>query len=902
MPTLASEQLKAQLRQWRLRPRWEEERVFAIRTDLDYQGQPELDLDGLRLRVAACRSDLEARERLGELGGDEKEALVLLVRTGHGAIGEDIRCQFAGRQLLSLDQREVLREIFHATSVDPRIVGNPALLEALVDRGVEGIGRTAPGGSLDLDFAWSVLLRLPEVANHRPDLVDLLRWNRDPLKWAAVEALDVDLRPLFYGWVAERAGHVAGCLEHLAQTGRSDLFLPLGLVAGDLFAASLDADEMARSARVRLENYFGGIQLGARDGAAWLRAAGEVLKDAPKDQIERITGTVDEILTELRAGELAVHFAWSKRGFRDRWVAFADDLDRLGKRKWETGSAALRESLERLRGHALAALHPARMERAAMAVRLAVQAAREEFALGEPSRLAAAAAEFLAADSFIDWARFTLSHGDPVDQVSRVYGRIVQRAAKARIERQAAFGRMLRAWNDESGYLGGDLLTVEQVLDQVVAPLAKDKPVLLLVLDGMNAPVFHQLAGDLANYGWLPAAPAGQAVPRPVISALPSVTNVSRWALFAGRLGHGARLVEAVAFRDHKALGEVKSKGKPRLFAKADLGTSEHAGLAGGVREVLAGTEHRVVAVLLNAIDDQLATGGQLDVTWSVAGIGILPSILEAASLGERTLIVVSDHGHVLDLGASAQMRYDGVVEARCRPGREAKADEEVFAGERVRQATGQESLVLPVVETLRYTQKAGGYHGGATDLEVVIPLGVFTQADQAPAGCEFADLTVPAWWDWESVIGGVVAPAAPAARVPAIKPPAKRPGKKEQGTGELPLFEPEEAGVATGKPWQAALFQSSVYAAQVELLGRGAPKREHVEAVLGALAAHNGTILEAALARVIGQPSFRLQGILATVGRLLNVDGYEVISVDRDSKTIRLNERLLVKQFDLEA
>jgi len=208
MPTLAQEQLKAQLRQWRTRPRWDEERVFAIRTDLDYQGQPDLELEGLKLRVATCQSDLEARERLGELGGGDGEGLVLLVRSGHGTIGEDIRCQFAGRQLQSLDPREVLKEIYHATSVDPRIAGSPVLLEALVNRGVNGGAGAAPGGALDIDFAWSVLLRMPEMADHRPDLTDLLAWSRTPSKWASIEALDEKLKPQFFLWAAERAGRV----------------------------------------------------------------------------------------------------------------------------------------------------------------------------------------------------------------------------------------------------------------------------------------------------------------------------------------------------------------------------------------------------------------------------------------------------------------------------------------------------------------------------------------------------------------------------------------------------------------------------------------------------------------------------------------------------------------------
>ena len=99
---------------------------------------------------------------------------------------------------------------------------------------------------------------------------------------------------------------------------------------------------------------------------------------------------------------------------------------------------------------------------------------------------------------------------------------------------------------------------------------------------------------------------------------------------------------------------------------------------------------------------------------------------------------------------------------------------------------------------------------------------------------------------------------------------------------------------------WLATFFASGVYLAQVELLGRNAPKQEHVSAVLSSLEARNGTLLLPALARMIGQPEFRVSGLLARVGRLLNVEGYEVLSVERESATVRLNKPLLVKQFDL--
>jgi hypothetical protein len=46
--------------------------------------------------------------------------------------------------------------------------------------------------------------------------------------------------------------------------------------------------------------------------------------------------------------------------------------------------------------------------------------------------------------------------------------------------------------------------------------------------------------------------------------------------------------------------------------------------------------------------------------------------------------------------------------------------------------------------------------------------------------------------------------------------------------------------------------------------------------------------------------PPFRVDGLIQNVSRILNVDGYEVISFDRASDTVSLNMGLLRTQFDL--
>jgi hypothetical protein len=899
MPSLIPEQLKAQIDRWRGRRGWESERVFAIRTDFPYVGSPEIICGGLAVKVADCRSDLEARDLMLDQSTQDGHGLLLLMRTDEDRIGEDVRARFAGKTVHTLDPREVLKEIYQATAIDPRISNDDELLEALVMSGAAGAGRKAPGGTLDLDFAWSVSLRQPELMNQRPDLVEILRWSLDAERWATVEALEKNLVPSFFEWVGERAGEVAGCLESLFTTDQTNLYLPLGLVVGDLFHERLDQTDGAADARVRVENYLNGKSLKPTEAAMWSHAAREVLDKRQTEERDRIAVQVDSILEGIRALPIASAFGFSRQGFKDRWLSFADDIDRLGKRKWETGSRAVFNSLRQLQNHALAQLHTVRLARAEMAARLAGYEANFAPQRKRATSLNDAAREFAVNDSFIDWARFSLSWGDPLHEVAEVYGRLVRRMAKARIEAQVDFGERVCHWHYDNESGGKGLIPIEDVVSKYVEPLASQRPVLLLVMDGMNFPAFHQLGRSLELSGWAAQRRVGEEFPSRVMSVLPSVTEHSRWALFSGKVQPKPRNTEAVAFREHAALANVRSKGKPLLFTKGDLGSGDSSALSIKVRDALAGSEHRVVAVVLNAIDDQLKTGGQLSLDWKVQDIGILPAILEAADQGKRLIVLTSDHGHIPEMENTKMIERQSEGEARFRHGEVSDEGERKFSGSRIEAAIGAPSVVLPITETLRYGQKSAGYHGGACDLEVLIPLAVFGAPEDEIEGYEAVDAPQPDWWNWQRVFLGD-GTVKDVLDVP-VKPKAKK--KLVTNVDELPLFGGAlvPAIESPGEPaWMAEFLKSDVYAEQKRLLGAAGPTLNHMKKVLSALDAGGDKLLMAGLAQAIGEQSFRMQGVLARVARFINVDSYEILEIDRDSDTIRLNRKLLASQFQL--
>jgi hypothetical protein len=100
---------------------------------------------------------------------------------------------------------------------------------------------------------------------------------------------------------------------------------------------------------------------------------------------------------------------------------------------------------------------------------------------------------------------------------------------------------------------------------------------------------------------------------------------------------------------------------------------------------------------------------------------------------------------------------------------------------------------------------------------------------------------------------------------------------------------------------WIEHLLSSPVFAAQRRVAGRRAPDDQCVRVLLTILETHHGRLARRLLEQALGEPAFRLRGILAGVQRLLNVDGYPVLAVDDISGTVALHRQLLNIQFQLE-
>ncbi len=64
--------------------------------------------------------------------------------------------------------------------------------------------------------------------------------------------------------------------------------------------------------------------------------------------------------------------------------------------------------------------------------------------------------------------------------------------------------------------------------------------------------------------------------------------------------------------------------------------------------------------------------------------------------------------------------------------------------------------------------------------------------------------------------------------------------------------------------------------------------------------AAQGSQISERELAQTLNVPIVRMKGIIATVARMLNLEGYRILTYTDDQGYIRLDRQLAITQFEL--
>jgi hypothetical protein len=326
----------------------------------------------------------------------------------------------------------------------------------------------------------------------------------------------------------------------------------------------------------------------------------------------------------------------------------------------------------------------------------------------------------------------------------------------------------------------------------------------------------------------------------------------------------------------------------PKLFHKAALEGDEDSSLARDIRQALADKKQRVVGIVINAVDDHLDKGEQIDAVWTMQHIRVLAPILAEAKGAGRLVVLLSDHGHILDRQTEGRDAADG-LRWRWPSGSVAKDELEVSSPRVVLPDGGR--VIVPWSELLRYGTKKNGYHGGATPQEMLIPISILWPELNLPEGTGELPVELPSWWTEPTV-------AWPVATV------TEQPLRPAKGKTPPPtLFDqPQAPAVASApeEPWIAALLQSDVFAVQKKLAGRVRIDDVMLRRLLATLVGRGGSITAPALAGAIGVPEHRLPGLLAVMQRLLNVEGYAILDRQDAANTVVLNVLLLKKQFEL--
>jgi hypothetical protein len=850
--------------------------VFAIESKAAWSGQDAIEVAGRRARVREARSALRLREVLHEERGSDH--LVILTDLDARAFGRENLAKVALRRIEPVQPWPVVRLVFGVASIDPRLVQHAWMAERLLQ--APSAERTIAGGTLDLETAWGIVLSGFGLRSARPSDEEFLEAASKPSFMQAFQGLPPGGREEFKKVIGESLARLGTTLLAVVERGYGDQLLAAGLVAQCIFDVH---DSQALSVRGGFAERFGVKGIDSVVAARWGSTVRRLIARTEAASLaSRVRAQADSILVgDLDGAALAYASDDLPSGLTQRVTAVAElVMAATTESPTEQDLAELRDAVSRVEQHAMARSH-GDAERTAMAARLVRWLAAPR---SEPNGLEGALRRYADEDCWVDRARVAIKDGESVPEARRAYQALAARVATER-EKLNSF---VASAAIEAALPLGSVIGVEHVLEKVVAPLAKERPVALIVMDGMSHAVALDLVRSLEEVAWARYRPRTQPATPLVLSTVPTVTEYARTSLLCGALRDGAQSEERSgfeAFLKSKGLGAARTT---TLFHKKELGAESSE-----IEQAIA-SDAKVVACVVNAIDKQLDGSDQLRAQWSRLTIPVLGRLVRACELAGRAIVLVSDHGHLVD-EATEQLAADGAgtlqPAARWRGADGALRPGEIKArGPRVLAPGG--SCVVAADERIRYGSRQAGYHGGVTVQELACPLHVLihTSSDSGLVDWVPLEPTAPRWW---SADGNTVSVAAPVVSVPRPRV------KPKSGGGEAGLFTPASAA------WIDALFASETYANQRKIAGRATLAddlaRRMIEVFVESDSAGTDSpkITEQALAARLASSVSDTRKRVTMLRNLLNVDGYEVLGQpDRDS--LALDIKLLKTQFAL--
>lgn len=888
-------------------------------------------------RVVEVVGELDLRHKLAH----EPDHFAVYVVPFARQLPRDLEACFATGRLGVPQIESTLPRRFGARSATPRLLASRLRLVAQREGSRSYAQGDAP--SVDLDDAWMLLLRdrlrTLQLETEAQLFVACLLVGDAPGKdlgalleteaLALEELLDVASRRLgscagtiLRAWLSESTVELAA----LALVGEATR-AALTESGGEGHEALVTALEMrvAQRARhplapLRSKEGVAGIvrrvaELGYLVPVVWERMAKPEQRPL-RDAILRETDTVLS-LEKVRATAQGHRLPFV---FERRVQAFVSALNAVVAAKDGTLAAALpawERASHELRAHELTATDPNLETRLQMAGRLAAFLAEPV----PPVQPAPAAEVALLAQwqldvgGFVDHAR-RLVREDSAGPLGKSLQPLVARVDALRdgldARFAAAYARTVRHDADRRALANAvhvdgkpvQVTLIEDALAKLALPWLRANPslrLLVLCMDGMSAANLVELWASLDQDSAL--VPVSHGARPAVIAQLPTVTKLSRSALFAGRALAAGESTDTSREADRLAKHAVVRElgGGSQVLLRGDI-LGRDGEVSPDVLRAIAEPD-RVVGVVVNAIDDQLKGSAQLRVSFTRDHIVPLRALLEAAESSGRLVLLCSDHGNISSLrfiGAPARAtRAEEGVEngARYRLLREkqkVEADEIELPLGALSAPKGYDRVALAVAETVRYTVMLhAGEHGGASLAEAVAPFvllaprGLLPELDKL--GVHERPLTVPRFWDREGLPPSELPIASPSLPEGKRKPPKKEPLNQTA----LPFEDPIRAQLAE-------LFKSKLFLAQTE--GVSESTVADVKRVVELLLRHGGVLSWDKFAVELGIDTngrgARVPGYVDKLERVLNFGGDAVIEADRPSQRVMLDRNLLRSIF----
>ncbi len=866
----------------------------------DPASAPDLGAIGGRdIAVVGSSSPLQIRSLLRD---HPKGPLVVLTDVEQAQLGDDLLARAAGRKIHRLDRWASVCRLFGAERPSAALARRPYLADALIEaQPLAGYPRVT-SRLLDLDTATAALVRTwLGISDDAVDLAGFIEWASRPeaagrLSKSSVQVLD-DLMPT----LTDRFGTGVDGVIRAVLAGQSDQLVPLGVVAGLL----PDGGDEATVPATRFDERLGRAGLDDAALQAWGAACNRLIeRTTDRSKAAGWLERAEALVADMGATPLAHRSDLLRTGFDQRIAQAASALARWHAAPEDEGLAdAADADIRRVERHRDSDRSPGRLQRLQMAARLI---RRNRFDLGAATDLTSLAATYRRDGAWLDAARIVVSRGDRDPTLATLCARLTADADAARRAQGLGVARVLA---EAAHPLPASLVGVEDVLERVVAPLGDQRPVLVIVLDGLGLPTYCDIIDHIESAGWILWHP-GSSDESPVgVAALPTVTEKSRTSLLCGELRDGDDGSERRGFAGHAALTRVSQSGAPPvLFHKRHLRAGGLDTLPREVLDAVADTRRRVVGLVVNNIDERLKDVAQPVAGWGMDELDPLNQVLSAARQAGRAVVLTADHGHILD--RDAEHRAGGGGGERWRPVEPPPGDGELEVhGPRV-VADGQRA-VLPWHEQLHYGTRRNGYHGGLTPQEVFVPVAVLCADDLD--GWVPATTRKPAWWHH--------LPVAPPSQASATARPAPSPPKAKSAPAAAPtLFDADEdagrdAARAAGVPGTPASvvseprsdgggsFVERVIASELIVQRRRSPRirldDDQLARLLRVLEAVGTTaVTDKRLAEEAGLPPARIGRYVAQLQDLLNVDGYAVVTT-RDGE-VRFDAALLERQLDL--